>query len=62
MLVHMLNFTVPHPTLSRAGLEPSETSLLEFQALLAERTGVPAAAQELLAGFPPRPVQVRALL
>ena len=45
------------PVLRHAGLS-GETSLLDFQALLGDRTGVPAAAQELLSGFPPRPVQV----
>ena len=30
-----------------------------FQELLASRLGVPIAHQELLAGFPPKPVQAR---
>jgi len=33
-------------------------SLSAFQELLAEKTGVPAFQQELLAGFPPAPLQM----
>ena len=36
----------------------AETTLRDFQALLAERTGVLADEQEILSGFPPRPLQV----
>ncbi|KAK9802938.1 hypothetical protein WJX72_000560 [[Myrmecia] bisecta] len=42
-----------------AGLEGS-LSVRAFQQMLAEKTGVPAAAQEILAGFPPKPLQLPA--
>ncbi len=53
-------FATKCPALPNAGLT-AETKVLDFKALLADRTGVSAAAQELLAGFPPRPVQVLGL-
>ena len=43
-----------------AGLEATKLTISEFQALLAEKTGVPAQEQELLAGFPPSIVQLPA--
>ena len=39
-------------------MEPG-LSIADFQALLAERTGVAAGQQEVLTGFPPAPLQVR---
>lgn len=41
----------------RAGLDGA-LSLSAFQELLAEKTGVPAFQQELLAGFPPAPLRM----
>lgn len=45
-------------SLCNAGVDPG-TSIQEFQALLAERTGVAPEQQELLTGFPPAPLQVQ---
>lgn len=42
-----------------AGLDGS-LSVAEFQQLLAEKTGVPAPEQELLAGFPPAAIKLPA--
>lgn len=42
-----------------SGLDP-EMTVAAFQELLASRLGVPIAHQELLAGFPPKPVQMPA--
>lgn len=39
------------------GLDPA-MKIADFQELLANRLGVPVNVQELLAGFPPKPVQV----
>jgi hypothetical protein len=41
-------------------VEP-DLSIADFQTLLAERTGVAAAQQEVLTGFPPAPLRVRRL-
>ena len=41
-------------------MEADKLTISEFQALLAEKTGVPANQQELLAGFPPSIVQLPA--
>lgn len=35
------------------------TPLTELQELIAEKLGIPAQQQELLAGFPPQSIQVR---
>ena len=40
-----------------AEIEPS-SSIAEFQQLLAEKSGVQPHEQELLSGFPPRPLQL----
>ena len=38
----------------------SDASIAEFQAAIAAKSGVPAANQELMTGFPPQPLHVPA--
>ena len=47
----------PGGQVTLTGVNP-DISLQEFQLLLQEKTGVSAARQELLSGFPPKPLQV----
>ena len=48
---------VKRSPVAAAGVDPA-TTVQQFQELLLEKTGVSPAAQEVLAGFPPRPLQV----
>ena len=47
----------PQLRLLTAGLDPA-ASLASLQASVAEKSGVAVARQELLSGFPPKPLQV----
>jgi hypothetical protein len=53
-LVQMKHIFTSRP-LAFAGVEP-ETTLAEFLSLIESKTGVAVGAQEILSGFPPRPV------
>ena len=57
LIVHVLTVRSSHFWCSCSGVEPT-TTVAAFQALLADRLGVPIACQELLAGFPPKLIQV----
>ena len=52
-----MSYTPADTVMTLAGLDP-EMTVAAFQELLASRLSVPAVYQELLAGFPPKLVQV----